>query len=172
MIGSNITQRGFALFIAVILSSVAAVVTLALTSLAYKSLILSSTARESQYAFYAADTALECALYWDAGKNNASGVTLFPYDASATTVTITCGTQSVTLTGSQPDVHTTKYQSGWFALNGSACARVSVYKTDGTTAPAVHVGQLFGDGVNVACAKVTTNPIDPRAIERGLKAWY
>jgi len=154
-------QRGFALFIAIILSAVAAIVTLSLTALAYKSLILSSAARESQYAFYAADTALECALYWDKGSNNA-----FPYAAAPVNANINCGGVPVTLAASAYDTHTTQYQSPWFVVNGGDCARITVYKTDGSVQP---TGKLFGDGVNVMCTKIAT---DPRAVERGLKASY
>lgn len=163
MTGSNTAHKGFALFIAVILSAVAASITLALTTIAYKSLLLSSASRESQYAFYAADTALECALYWDRGQVNS-----FPYDATPGMVTVSCAGQTVVLTGAAHNANTTRYQSGWFTVNGSDCARISVYKTDGSVAP---VGELFGDGANVTCAEVTAGT-NPRAVERGLKASY
>ena len=71
MTGSSTTrrkpERGFALLVAIVLSSVAAVITFALASLAYKNLILASDATQSQFAFYAADSALECALLGDKG---------------------------------------------------------------------------------------------------------
>jgi len=154
-------QRGFALFIAIVLSAVAAVITLALTTLAYKSLLLSSSALESQYAFYAADSALECALYWDNGMRNS-----FPYASTPGSVAVNCAGTNITLAGTAYDAHTTQYRSDWFAINGSDCARITVYKTDGSVTP---VGQLFGDGVNVSCDQVSTNP---RAVERGIKATY
>src|SRR5450759_3445707 len=58
-------NRGFALLIAVIFMSVMLSFGLALGSLGYKQQVLASGAIESQYAFYAADAALECALYAD-----------------------------------------------------------------------------------------------------------
>ncbi len=158
----TVRQRGFSLFIAIILSAVAATVTLALTTLSYKSLLLSSAARESQYAFYAADTALECALYWDNGNFNS-----FPYAATPGTVPgITCAGVTLSVSGTAYNANTTRYQSNWFTVNGSDCARITIYKTDGTITP---VGKLYGDGVNVACSAIST---DPRAVERGLKASY
>lgn len=51
----------FAVLVAVLLVSIGATI----VSIALRQTILSSTGRESQYAFYAANTALECALYWD-----------------------------------------------------------------------------------------------------------
>lgn len=38
---------------------------IAIFNISIKELSLSTTGRESQFAFYAADTGVECALYWD-----------------------------------------------------------------------------------------------------------
>ncbi len=59
------TSAGFTLFYAVLISSLLLAVGIAIFNITYKELILSSGARESQSAFYAADSALECALFWD-----------------------------------------------------------------------------------------------------------
>lgn len=58
-------NKGYALLIAVIFMSVLLALGLSLTSLGYKQSLLSSTGTESQYAFYAADSVLECALSID-----------------------------------------------------------------------------------------------------------
>jgi hypothetical protein len=152
-----------------VLSAVAASITLALTTLAYKGLILSSSARESQYAFYAADSALECALLWDNHDHNQ-----FAYGKSATSG-VQCAGVYVTSdgTGNVPGVTSsgkTKYQSDWFPINKRtvngatvwSCGRITVYKSS--------TGQtdLFGDGTNADCNDLS----NPRAIERGLKAFY
>lgn len=57
--------RGFTLFYAVLVSSLLLALGLAIFNITYKELILSAGARESATAFYAADAALECALFWD-----------------------------------------------------------------------------------------------------------
>ena len=59
------TQRGFTLLVAVILASVALSLGLILLDISYKQVVLASSARQSQSAFYNADSAMECALYWD-----------------------------------------------------------------------------------------------------------
>ncbi len=59
------SQRGFALLFAVLTGSMLLSVGLAIFSIALKELDLSTAGRESQYAFYAADSGLECALYYD-----------------------------------------------------------------------------------------------------------
>ena len=53
-----------------ILGSLLLVVGLSIFNITIKEVILSSAARESQFAFYAADTGIECALNWDFNYNN------------------------------------------------------------------------------------------------------
>lgn len=62
---SPAARRGFTLFYAVLTSSLLLAIGLAIFNITFKELVLSSGARESSNAFYAADTGLECALYWD-----------------------------------------------------------------------------------------------------------
>lgn len=58
-------NRGFAMLFAVLVASVLLAIGLSIFNLTVKELTLSSSGRESQFAFYAADTGAECALYWD-----------------------------------------------------------------------------------------------------------
>src|SRR3990167_3198528 len=58
-------ERGFTLLLAALVSSIVLALGVSIFTIAQKELILSSLGRDSQYAFYAADTAAECALYWD-----------------------------------------------------------------------------------------------------------
>jgi len=57
--------QGFTLLFAVLISSLLLAIGLAIFNITIKEIILSSAGRESQFAFYAADTGAECALYWD-----------------------------------------------------------------------------------------------------------
>lgn len=57
--------RGFTLFYAMLISSLLLAVGLAIFNITYKEFLLTTGVRESENAFYAADSALECALYWD-----------------------------------------------------------------------------------------------------------
>lgn len=59
------SEKGFAMLFSVLVSSLVLSVGLSIFSLTLKELILSSSGRESQFAFYAADSGAECALYWD-----------------------------------------------------------------------------------------------------------
>lgn len=58
-------ESGIALFIAVIFASVVLLIGITMASFGYKQVILSSSAVASQKAYYAADSAMECALYAD-----------------------------------------------------------------------------------------------------------
>jgi len=58
-------NRGFTLLLAALVASVVLALGASIFSIAQKQITLSSLGRDSQFAFYAADTAAECALYWD-----------------------------------------------------------------------------------------------------------
>lgn len=58
-------KRGFALLIATLVSGLFLAIGAVIFQIAYIQLLLSSVGRDSQFAFYAADTGAECALYWD-----------------------------------------------------------------------------------------------------------
>lgn len=61
----NKKQNGYAMLFTVIIVSAISIITAGLINAIYKQLILSSLAKDSQSAFYQADTASECALYMD-----------------------------------------------------------------------------------------------------------
>lgn len=58
-------ERGFTLLLAALVASIVLALGTAIYSIAIKQLTLSSLGRDSQFAFYAADTMAECALYND-----------------------------------------------------------------------------------------------------------
>ncbi len=61
----NKNQGGYAILFTVIIVSAISVITAGLSNAAYKQLLLSSLAKDSQTAFFQADTAADCALYAD-----------------------------------------------------------------------------------------------------------
>lgn len=150
------SPRGFTLLIAVVLTSVLLSVGLALLDIAYKQIVLSSTARQSQYAFYAADSAMECALFWDQKQN------AFSYTTPLST--IRCNATDIPLTSSvSGGVRTTTFS---IPCPGGSLAQVTIYKTSGAACSGTATSCLYSNGYN-ACS-----PTDPRRIERGLKVFY
>lgn len=66
------TQKGFALFLTIVIVGIILAATLATIDIGVKELLLSGGDTESQKAFYAADTALECTVYSDRVQSNMS----------------------------------------------------------------------------------------------------
>ncbi len=151
------TSSGFTLLIAIILSSVVLTLALALLDVAYKQVVLASSAKNSQYAFYNANTALECALYYDQRfdffNTNPTGLSQG---------SVTCNGQVVSFTqlrvGSSPRVS----QFTVPCAGGGSSAEVFVYK--GFSQTPTH--RIFANGYN------SCNASDPRRFERGLKVYY
>jgi len=69
-------DQGFVILFAMLISSIILLMTSGIFNVVQKQVILSSYARESQRAFYAADAALECALSYDIGPGREG--TAFP----------------------------------------------------------------------------------------------
>ncbi len=65
-INKKIRQRGgFALLFSVLVSSLLLTIGLSIFSIALKELSISTAARQSVHAFYAADSGVDCVRYWD-----------------------------------------------------------------------------------------------------------
>ncbi len=82
-------SRGFTLLIAVLMGSILLAIGYAIYNILAKEIILSSSGRESQFAFYASDSGVECALYWDSKQN--------AFSTSSAQTTLSCGGSSVPL---------------------------------------------------------------------------
>lgn len=158
------SQRGFALLMALIFMSVMLSIGLTLGSLAYKQQVLASSAIESQYAFYAADSALECALYADQQQN----LFAYPPVVTSTAPLMSCdGTAPVSATVLSYTASEWVISTRLSLDSGKHCADVTVYK------PALNTGTtyLFSQGYDVSCATVAS-PGGIRFVSRGLSAHY
>lgn len=151
------TERGFTILLAAIVASLVLSLGISVFSIAQKQLLLSSTGRNSQYAFYAADTAAECALYWDIRHDFAS--------TTAPRTPIGCdGNDTVAVAHDIPggglDVFTFEFEPNGF------CARVTVTKQN------VHPRTLIrADGFSpaVPCADIDSAS---RVLQRSVELSY
>lgn len=154
-------QKGFALLIAVIFMSVMLSFGLTLGSIAYKQQVLASGAIQSQYAFYAADAALECALYADQKIN------LFAYgnyEPSNPTKTMTC--DGAVIVVNQVRSPSRLVSTARISLDGNKhCADVTIFKPSG-----LGTSYLFAEGYNVSCS--TVGDANVRISVRGIQAHY
>lgn len=125
----NRNAGGFTLLLSVLVVSLALALGLAIFSITIKGLLLSSVSRESQFAIYAADTGIECALFWDQRADAFS---------TSTPSSITCNNATIPNMGGQGyDVPST------FTLDFSPqpyCAVVSVIKSGGGGSGSVQTG--------------------------------
>src|SRR3989344_4309903 len=58
-------QQGVVILYAVLLVSVILAINLGIFNITYRQILLSSVARESEIAFFAADSGRHCAMFWD-----------------------------------------------------------------------------------------------------------
>jgi Tfp pilus assembly protein PilV len=61
---SDTTQKGFALILALIISSVVLAIGVSILNISINQISLSATARESEFAFQAAHAGIDCLQYW------------------------------------------------------------------------------------------------------------
>ncbi len=90
-------NKAFVSMIALLLANIFLIIGLSVFNIAMREVILSSGAKESLFAFYAADGGMECALYWDVRENSFSTDTpSSPINCSGQDVSVTfiqdCGT--------------------------------------------------------------------------------
>lgn len=172
---TNLQKRGFALLFSVLVAGILLTIGLGIFSITFKELLLSSSDRESQIAFYAADTGTECALYWDIqhpdtlysvfGLVVGSGTTS-PPDVSSP---ILCGDQDVITNGYWNPGGAVAPIETIFRIENiggtDACADVTVTK-DYNAGAGERTTRIDSRGFN------TCDPNASRRAERGLRVEY
>jgi hypothetical protein len=98
-------DKGFTLLIAIITTSMLLIVSYVVVNVALKQLALSYAGEESQYAFYAADSGTECAIFWDLHPSSQGlayfGTSTANSEISCNGVNISTGSQTVPTIPSQ-----------------------------------------------------------------------
>ena len=147
------TARAFTMLMAVLISSVLLALGYEIYNLAVKEVNLSSSGRESQFAFFAADSGVECALWADS-----------KLDAFATTSSLTeldCGTATSTLAR---ETSGTDYITTFDVVTGTGsktqCTSIVVTRK----VPKKTIIEAFGHNT---C--VLTNPL---RLERAIRVTY
>lgn len=123
--GAGVGEHGIALFLSAVIGSLILTIGLGIGRLAVKQVRLSTVERDSQLAFYAADSGIECALYWDRRDPSVFATST----ASPSPTALTCNSQAVTLS---PDSVNTTAAITTFRLNtiSPSCVWVLVSKSD------------------------------------------
>lgn len=151
---------GFTALYAVLVASLALAIGLAVANIALKESLLSSTARESQFAFYAANSGLECGRFWDG-----QGVFVEPLGGS-----IYCNDplQSSPITvaddNGEADCNPCRFQIIFTSALEETCADIEVFKE--LIVSGFYSTILRAQGYN------TCDENDPRRVERTFTLFY
>ena len=179
-------NRGFAILFAVLISAIILLLSSGIFNVVQKEVILSSYARESQRAFYAADSALECALYADIIGVNSPPATPFsvltPGDSS-----FDCGGDTITSSYLSSSGGTQDYEYPFvfryyntYNTADTSCAYVLIEKNERSTDLTVVETRITAVGFNVCTdgSNSFTGDVnipdfnDPTLLERRLSLSY
>lgn len=151
-------QRGFTLLLAALISSVVLTLAGSIFTIAQKQIMLSSLGRDSQFAFYAADTGAECALYWD--------VRFGAFSTTSGEVTPECDGKPLNAEGvAVTPPYTVTFQLDFFSdASAGYCADVTIRKNTSNPFTVIH-----SDGYSVPCAQLETSG---RALQRSIELRY
>ena len=180
-------NKGFVILFAILISALILLISSGIFNVVQKEVVLSSYARESQRAFYAADSVLECALYVDIiGIGSPNPTTPFstttPADAS-----FECGGDTITSNYLSTSGGTQGYDYPFvfryynsYNVDDDSCAYALVEKNQKTTDLSVIETRITAVGFNVCTdaggAYVGDTNIpdfnDPTLLERRLSIIY
>ncbi len=145
-------NKAFALLYTSLLASFLLTLSVSIGFLVRKQIILSSITRESQRAFYMADSAAECALYWDYKGN------VFDKNTATSSPNIKCQGVNISnseLTGTRSD--------GVLGLGGAPITRFKIDKPSAKRCAIVTVQKrdtvpktvIEAEGYNTSCNSVS-----------------
>jgi len=171
----NKHNKGSAIYFAVLIVSIFLALSLAITSVAVKETQFSIFGRESQEAFYAADTGVECALHWDYIGYNPNSA--FPSNSSGAAQNINClnsGSFTPTIIASNSTSAISEFYIKMDPVNDNAsCVRVEIRKEEISNNNFRTIIEAFG--VSASDKSVSTCAAAPeqiRRVERAIRVQY
>lgn len=171
----SVKRKGMTLLLAVLVLSIVMAVGLTLLNFIVKQFNITTSARDSVNAVYAADTGIECALLWDIRGHEAGfyGARVFPTSTSLTIGTdqgINCLNVDITRAAfpwsvtQAASAATTTFELDFPNINACTIVQVAKYQASGRENTTV-----FSRGYNVPCNATTTSP---NAVERAIQVRY
>jgi hypothetical protein len=187
---SKKNTAGFTLFVSMIVASLLLAVGFSIGNIILKQLLLSGSGKDSQVAFYAADSGVECAQFWDTKDAEGNSITGEGPFASSTGTNlfseIKCGSSGTT----SPDKIYTSNTSATSTLvidysdslkRYKACAEVKIEKgfedvdVGGGVTESLPFTRITSRGYNsgyVSTGGAHCDTTNPRTVERGLFVQY
>lgn len=147
---------GFAMLFTVLIISLILSISLGISNITLKQTILSSLAKDSQIAFYQADAAIECGMYYDTNDTFPLGT-----EVSGATTQITCGNNTF-------DIDYTVSYDDYFVFKQTATSSAEPCSTvvfDKATNALTEESIVKGIGYSV-CGE------SPRQVQRALQVTY
>lgn len=173
-------NRGFTLLLAALVASIVLALGSSIFTIAKKQITLSSLGRDSQFAFYAADTIAECALYYDvrfarfATSSESAAMTPIQCDGvvmTPTLVGVPTANSAVShfITIDEVSIPSEpRYGLFWQNELGvrqpGNCAEVTVYKN-----PTAPYTVIHADGYSTECNTLESSG---RALQRSIEIQY
>lgn len=142
-------NQGFALFVAIGVASIILLVSVAMSNITLKQILIAQASKESQKAYYAADNGIECVLFWETVNPTAPGESAF--DSSGQE--ISCGTETFDVGGGSVSNFTVTFNPF------DTCAEVTVDKSGSQTV-------IESRGRNLCTGNSN------RRVERGIRVQY
>ncbi|MEY2664864.1 MAG: hypothetical protein RIT04_672 [Candidatus Parcubacteria bacterium] len=165
-------NTGYTLLFAVLVTAIVLSVAISILSISRKEFLLSTSARESQFAFYAADSGMECAAYNDLVNGIFSSTTTPPTEISCANATSTIPAPTIVASSTNPAI--TSYTYIWSGkLGTSQCFSVDVTKEYDTSGGGLSVVTLIGSrgynvGWNIGVTPPDCSAVNPKKVERKL----
>lgn len=163
--------KGFTLLFAVIISSLLLSIGVAILDLALKQFSLSSTGKNSQVAFYAADNGLECGLFWDRNASGVSAASVFATSSQSGNQTGAVNCDGVISTSTVTADATDATSTFWIYYSNTThssapCAYVQVIKTGSSTSATTEATTVNSSGYDIC------NSANPTITERSIESNY
>ncbi len=140
-------NNGFTLLLSLLIVSVLLSISLGISEIVLKETVISGFGRDSLKAFFAADSGVECVLYWDIKQN--------AFATTSTSSTITCAGSTATFNPSSG------HSSFTVNFSNGAFSQVEVDKITNYPLTAI-----------TAYGRSSGTLTDTRRVERGLKVTY
>jgi hypothetical protein len=153
----KIKNKGFVLLFAVTLAAIFLSIALGIASVALKEVNFSTSAKNSNDAFFAADTGVECALYYDK---------LGAFVTGNVSQIINCNSSNVSVNESSSSLPYWNFNISGLDSGGQGCTKVTVDKTVSNTTTITASGYNQGGGSAGSCSP------GPNNVERVLSSFY
>lgn len=156
----NSTHQGFVILFTILISSIILMIGFGIFSIATRETILSSTSREAQFAFYAADAGVECALYYQTHFPQVFTAASNGFSGSAPGSIPNCGSSPLDGSGGNGTIQNPYQFDVMVDSTTKTCTHVTVYDQDSSTRRIISEGyNICSFDSNGVPRPVKSNPI-------------